>query len=165
MCKGFDNHHCHNKPLDRKWGWSVDDVMPGRDVPENLRILKKSQLRLDHGGTELSFLPLWQRLSFLGLDRWRWIETLNITRCTARWWGQHSKKCVSFLMSPWTEVKKLINRLYLKQQSLPVSACICICLCFHICTSPNYTTIEIANQNILRFGTDLSRHHFIVQVA
>ena len=25
-------------------GWSVDDVMPGRDGPENLRILKKSQL-------------------------------------------------------------------------------------------------------------------------
>ena len=26
-------------------GWSVDDVMPGRDGPENLRILKKSQLK------------------------------------------------------------------------------------------------------------------------
>ena len=31
-------------------------------------------------------------------------------------------------MSPWTEVKKLINRSYLKQQSLPVFACICICI-------------------------------------
>ena len=32
---------CHNKPPDKKWGWSVDDVMPGRDDPENLRILKR----------------------------------------------------------------------------------------------------------------------------
>ena len=39
--KGYDNHLCHNKPPDRKWGWSVDDVMPRRDDPENLRILKR----------------------------------------------------------------------------------------------------------------------------
>ena len=43
--KVYDNHHCHNEPPDGKWGWSVDNVMPGRDGPENLRILKKSQLR------------------------------------------------------------------------------------------------------------------------
>ena len=30
----------HNKLPDRKWGWSVDGVMAGRDGPENLRILK-----------------------------------------------------------------------------------------------------------------------------
>ena len=53
--QGYDNHHCHNKPLDRKLGRSVDDVIPGRDGPENLRILKKSQLRLDHGDKGLSF--------------------------------------------------------------------------------------------------------------
>ena len=52
--KGYDNHRCYNKASDRKWGWSVDDVKPGRDGPENLRILKKSQLRLDHGGGEMS---------------------------------------------------------------------------------------------------------------
>ena len=39
--KGYDNHHCHNKPQTGN-GWSVDDVMPRRDGPENLRILKKS---------------------------------------------------------------------------------------------------------------------------
>ena len=27
-------------------GWSVDDVIPGRDGPEILKILKKSQLRV-----------------------------------------------------------------------------------------------------------------------
>ena len=52
--KGYDNHHCHNKPPNRKWGWSVDDVMPGRDGLENLRILKKSQLKVDFG--------LWSRV-------------------------------------------------------------------------------------------------------
>ena len=36
-------------------GLEGDDVMAGRDGPENLRILKKKQLRLDHGGRELSF--------------------------------------------------------------------------------------------------------------
>ena len=30
-------------------GWSVDDVIPGRDGPENLRILKMSQLRVEIG--------------------------------------------------------------------------------------------------------------------
>ena len=39
---------CHNKPPDRKLGLSVDDFMPGRDGPENLSILKRRQLRLDH---------------------------------------------------------------------------------------------------------------------
>ena len=32
---------CHNKPSDRKCAWSVDDVMPRGDGPENLRILKR----------------------------------------------------------------------------------------------------------------------------
>ena len=36
---------CHNKPTDRKWGWSMDDVRPRRYGPENLRILKRRQLR------------------------------------------------------------------------------------------------------------------------
>ena len=40
--KGYDNHPCNNKPLGWKRGWSMydvmDDVMPGRDGPESLRI-------------------------------------------------------------------------------------------------------------------------------
>ena len=47
--KGYDNHHCHNKPPDRKWVWSVDDVMPGREGHENLTILKNGQLTIDIG--------------------------------------------------------------------------------------------------------------------
>ena len=80
--KGYDNHHCHNKPLVRKWGWSVDDIMPGKDAPENLRILKKSQLRLDHGCRKLNYLPLRHVVGFFGSLP---TEILNTTRCTARW--------------------------------------------------------------------------------
>ena len=46
--KGYDNHHViiipqtgngAGRPLERiEW---IDDVMPGRDGPENLRILKR----------------------------------------------------------------------------------------------------------------------------
>ena len=38
--KGYDNNLCHNKPPERKWGWSMEDVILGRDGSENLRILK-----------------------------------------------------------------------------------------------------------------------------
>ena len=104
--KECDNHHCHYKPPERKWDWSVDDVMPGRDGPENLRILKKSQLRLNHGGWELSFCH-W--VIELDLGRWRW----SWVAC------QHSllsNNCVSLLVSR-NRSQKLINRSYLERQS------------------------------------------------
>ena len=62
---------------------SVDDVLPGRDGPENLRILKKSQLKVDIG-------LCWQRIEFLRLKdvinfcRSLPTEILNMTICTAR---------------------------------------------------------------------------------
>ena len=56
--KGYDNHHCHNKPPDRKRGWSVDNVKPRR---YGLRILKRWEWRLDHGVEKLSSLPLEHR--------------------------------------------------------------------------------------------------------
>ena len=63
--KGYDNHHCNNKPPDRKWGWSVDDIMPGRDGPENLRILKKRELRIETGPRrQRAELSLRQRVGF-----------------------------------------------------------------------------------------------------
>ena len=45
--KGYDNHHCHNKLPTGKRDWNVDDVIPRRDGPENLRILKNGQLIFD----------------------------------------------------------------------------------------------------------------------
>ena len=99
--KEYDNHHCHNNIEydnhhcpDRKWDWSVYDVMPGRDDLENLRILKKRvSWKVDLG-------PWRQRVEFSIIEAWSWIwaiedvvgvfgslttEILNITRCAARW--------------------------------------------------------------------------------
>ena len=98
---------------------------------------KKSQLRLDHGGRqlsfchwgiELSFLSLQRWLSFLGLDWRRWIEILNITRRAACGVESDSMVSISFkelCLFPritMNRSQKLINRSYLKQHSLPVFA-------------------------------------------
>ena len=81
---------CHNKPPDRNWGWSVNDVMPIRNGPEDLRILKRGSWILTVGF--FGSLPT---------------EILNITRRAARWgrisivWlAKTFKNCVS-LVSPW----------------------------------------------------------------
>ncbi len=68
----------------QEMSWSGDDVMPGRDGPENLRILKKNQLRLDGGGRELGLLPLRHVVKFC---RSLPTEILNTTRCAARGGG------------------------------------------------------------------------------
>ena len=57
---------CHNKPPDRKWGWSVDDIMSRRDGPENLRILKRRQLGIRPLRRGLGFLPLKREVQFFG---------------------------------------------------------------------------------------------------
>ena len=49
---------CHNKPSDRKWDGSVDDVMPKRDGSENLRILKKESVEIGPLRRELVIRPL-----------------------------------------------------------------------------------------------------------
>ena len=71
----------------------------------------------------VGFWPLKDVVEFFGYLP---IEILDITRCAARWGGvsivwlaKTCMNCVSLLVSPWTEVKKLINRSYLKQQSPP----------------------------------------------
>ena len=84
---------CYNKPSDRKWGWSVDHIVPGRDGPENLRILKKNQLWLDHGG------DYW----ILTVERCSWVFRIStdrdlkhhkMRRALAR--GQHSMVSIDF---------------------------------------------------------------------
>ena len=102
------------------------------------------RLTLDHGvkklsfchwGIELSFLPL-RRKSFSGHDWRRWIEILNITRCTV--FGVESDSMVSIVRivslssCRRTEVKKLISRSYLKQQSPPVFVFACPLVFLHM---------------------------------
>ena len=57
----------------------MDDLMPGRDGPENLRILKKSQLKVDTGPCRqrVEFLPLSWELGILPLSRR--VEFSNVT--------------------------------------------------------------------------------------
>ena len=43
------------KTDERKWGWSVDDVMPRRDGLRIMKILKKIKLSSDHGVVKLGF--------------------------------------------------------------------------------------------------------------
>ena len=103
---GYDNHHCHNKPPDRKWGWSVNDVMPRRDGPENLRILK----RVSWDWTIEAELGLLTLRRVVKICRSLTTEILNTTSYVARWgWGQHSKNCVSLLVTPMDRRKKIID--------------------------------------------------------
>ena len=82
--KGYDNHQCYNKPPDRKWGLECGWHHAWKRWSWEFEDFEKEKLRLDHEGMELSFLPLRRWLSFSGLDRQRWIEILNTTRCAAR---------------------------------------------------------------------------------
>ena len=94
---------CPNKPLDRKLGWSVDDVMPRGDGPENLRILKKSQLRLDHWGE--SWILTVERCSCFFFFRFSTDRDLRHHKMhRTLGWDLYSKNCVSLLASPWIEV-------------------------------------------------------------
>ena len=54
VCKGYDNHHYHNKPQSGNGsGVWMDDVMPKRDGLRIWKILKKVQLSSDHGVEKL----------------------------------------------------------------------------------------------------------------
>ena len=118
---------CHNKPPDRKWGWSVDGVLPRRDGLENLRILK----RVSWDWTIEASSWIWAVEDVVGfffristdrdLKPHKMRRTLGIVSIV---------KIVS-LSSCWrTEVKKLINRSYLKGQTICT-----VCLYLHMYTS------------------------------
>ena len=123
--KGYDTRHCHNKLPDRKWGWSVDDVIPGRDGPENLRILKKSQLGVE-------FWPLEMELGIWPLSWVFWISTGRdeLRSKTPRdvlndgsgvsivWLRKTFKNCFSLLVSK-KRSQKLINVFVPETKELP----------------------------------------------
>ena len=139
MRKRYDNHHCHNKPPDRKWDWSVDNVMTGRDGPENLRNLKKESLK---------FGPWWLTVEFL-LLRHR-VESSTVAApvrffrsrpAEMNWdlkhhkmrralgWGQHSMVSISFYelcLSPRVAMNRSqeINKPFVSETT--ESAYICI---------------------------------------
>ena len=88
---------CHNKPPDRKWGWSVDDVMPRCDGPENFRILKREELGIRPLKVQLGFLLLRHAVEFFG----PWPAEMNwdlkhYMMRHALGWGQHSMVSIGF---------------------------------------------------------------------
>ena len=88
---------CLNKSPDRKWDWSVDDVIPRRDGPENLRILKRRQLRIRPLKAGLGFLPLRHAVEFFGsrLAEMNWdLKYHKMRRMLG--WGQHSMVSIGF---------------------------------------------------------------------
>ena len=113
--------------------WSVDEIMPRRDGPENLKIL--SELRVEIG-------PLSRRVVFLristGRDELRSYTPRDVPNVgggvSIVWLQKTCKNCVSFLVSK-NRSQKLINRSYLKQQSPPLFVSVSVLL---LQTSPNY---------------------------
>ena len=99
----------------------------------------KAELDFDRWKTELSFLPLWRRLSFSGLDRQRWIEIFKHPKMRRTLgWGQFSMVSIDFeelCLSPRVTMdrsKKLIN-LFVSETKESACICICICVCICIC--------------------------------
>ena len=104
----------------KRWSWK-------------LRILKKSQLRLAHGGRELSSFRWGIELD---LVRWRcsWVFLISTDRDLKHHKMRRALGMVSIVrvvsLSPCVAMdrsQKLINRSYLKQQS-PLVSCICVCI-------------------------------------
>ena len=59
--------------------WRVVDVMPRRDGPENLRILKRRQLGIRPLKVQLGFLPLGHVVEYSGVKVW--VEFSSVEAC------------------------------------------------------------------------------------
>ena len=141
--KGYDNH---------KWAWSVNDVMSGSDGPENLKILKKSQLGFDLGQCRKTVA-----LSAIEAESWSWGLTIMVRSWVRQccweveyrpwfWdidigpWNASSVwvlltlydyeillRIVSLLVSKNRTHKIIIKRLYVNER-------VRLCFCLRICT-------------------------------
>ena len=65
---------CGWRHAQKRWSWEFKDF-------------EKTSVEIGALRRELGFLPLRHAVEFSDLDRQRWIEILNITRCAARWGG------------------------------------------------------------------------------
>ena len=137
---------CHDKPPDRKWDWSMDDVMPRRDGPDKFEDFEKESVEIGPLKRELDF-DLKDVVGFFGSLP---IEVLNITRCTARWsWGVIIVRIVSLSSchhGPKPGIDKPVrirnNRVHLHWYMYLPFFCICICIVLRLwLISSLYTTI------------------------
>ena len=78
-CKGYDNHHCHNKPPDRKWAGVWMTSCPEKMVLRIWGFLKKSQLRVEIGPwkQKVGFLPLGHRVEFSTVEACSWVFRIS----------------------------------------------------------------------------------------
>ena len=135
--------------------------MPGRDGPENLRILKKSRLRFEIGpwsrvvGDSAIESKSWV---FSDLYRQRWLEVLNTTRCAER---KTFKNCVSLLVSK-NRSQKLINRSYLNNSVHLFPPLYYICVLYYSCDRYHWNKpmIRICGIDIGNLKTGNSRNWF-----
>ena len=142
--------------------------MPGRDGPENLGILKKSQLKLDRWGESWIFYH-WGRV-----ERCSWVFRISTDRylkhhkMRSMWgWSQHSIVSIDFselCLSPrvimeWSQ--KLIKPFVSETTE---SACICICI-VNCCDWYHYH-YGCTNESVslfLSFQHALECHNFFVE--
>ena len=71
-------------------GWCVDDVMPGRNGPENLRFLKKSQLEVKIG-------PWKQTVGDSAIDSKSWVFRISTGRDDLRLSWLYNTTAVGYL--------------------------------------------------------------------
>ena len=113
--KGYDNHHCHNKPPDRKWSWSVEDVMIWKRVGWEVDIGPWSRVFGDSAIESKSWVF---RIS-AGRDELRSKTPRDVPNVgggvSIVWLRKTFKNCVSLLVSK-NRSQKLINPSYLNNR-------------------------------------------------
>ena len=133
---------CGWRHVRKRWSWEFEDFE--KEAVEGWHwTMQADSWVLCHWSRKLSFLPLRRRrLSFSGLDRRRWIETLNITRCAARWDEVRLWRILSFSSCCHGPRPKINKRVFVWNNRVP------LCFRFYLymivlllqLTSPNYTT-------------------------
>ena len=147
-------------------GWSVNDVMPGSDGPENLKILKKSQLQVDRDPCRQTV-----RLTAIEADSWSWGPTMMLKRwgptMNLRNWdwtmrcGEHLgvvsiiwlqktfKNCLSpRAEEPNLEVNKCIHT-WTTESPVYLSLSIVFCICvYYSCYWYHWIMVVVCNRMI-----------------
>ena len=122
--KGYDNHHCHNKPQTGNeagvWMTSCPEEMVLRIWGFWKRV--SWRLTLDYASRQLSFCLFGHRVEFstvaavVKIFRSLPTEILTITRCAVRGDGVSIVRIVSLLLVSKNWSQKLINRSYLNNR-------------------------------------------------
>ena len=149
--KGYDNHNCHNKPQIGNeagvWITLCPEAMVLRIWEFWKRVSWDRTMKAESWVSAIEArVGFWLLKDEVGFFRSLPTEILDITRCTVHWDGVSIVRIVSLSPRVMAEVKKLINRSYLKQQSLPV---FCICVVIDIIMAVVCNTGSNGNEGVL----------------